>query len=44
MKIKRLLSLLLALGMLLTLLGCRGTDADADSNEIYNELADYYKQ
>ena len=44
MKIKRLLSLLLALGMLLTLLGCSGTDADADSNEIYNELADYYKQ
>lgn len=24
--------------------GVRGTDADADSNEIYNELADYYKQ
>ncbi|MFR6395309.1 MAG: peptidoglycan editing factor PgeF [Oscillospiraceae bacterium] len=44
MKIKRLLSLLLALGMLLTLLGCSGTGADADSNEIYNELADYYKQ
>lgn len=44
MKKKRLLALLLALCMLLPLLGCSGADADADSNEIYNELADYYKQ
>ena len=43
MKRKRLLCLLLAL-CLLPLLGCSGTDADDDSNQIYDELADYYKQ
>ena len=41
MKKKRLLCLLLALCALLSLLGCSGGDADADSNQIYNELADY---
>ena len=44
MRKKRLLCLLLALGMLLSLLGCSGTAADADSNQIYDELADYYQQ
>ena len=44
MRKKRLLCLLLALGMLLSLLGCNGTAADADSNQIYDELADYYQQ
>ena len=44
MKKKRLLCLLLALCALLSLLGCSGGDADADSNQVYNELADYYQQ
>ena len=44
MRKKRLPCLLLALGMLLSLLGCSGTAADADSNQIYDELADYYQQ
>ena len=44
MKKKRLLCLLLALCALLSLLGCSGGDADADSDQVYNELADYYQQ
>ncbi len=44
MRKKRLLILVLALCLLLPLLGCSGADADEDSNQIYNELADYYKQ
>lgn len=42
MRKKRLLCLLLALCMLLPLLGCSG--AEADDDEVYNELAEYYQQ
>ena len=42
MRNKRLLCLLLALCLLLPLLGCSG--ADADSDQVYNELAEYYQQ
>ena len=41
---KSLICLLLCACMLLPLLGCSGGDADEDSNKIYDELADYYKQ